>query len=337
MLTKKDLLRLDHTPDLTEAGILSTCQWLAFSSWRLGDNPYNYLRRKIGQVVVELALRPLLAERNVPFQNLELEPFSDTYQHALSLGGHRLHLNSYLLSNHAQIHAVQKDSAELLQASALTPLDQFVRAGKTNRDIYLFAFLLALTANSQVYPPTYEAMKKTHYYLALLPQNWAQPESWAPLNPIALKSEVNHPITVELGGLNAARRFNRTQVQLQPRTRTIVKDEFYSLVYIHILDHPKARLGLHSPRFQHRSQVHIIQPEDWGNVMVYGLEIWLTGWLSLDEYRRRSVVLPAGQKTFQYSRTYYKNLYVPITELHPIEKLFEETRTWQVAKIQASK
>jgi hypothetical protein len=194
-----------------------------------------------------------------------------------------------------------------------------------------------MEAKSQFDQHKEEATENLHFYLAVLPKNWSQPESWVQLNPIALKSEADHPITVELGGLNADRRFNRSQVQLHPLTRTIVTDEFFSLSYIHILDHPKARLGLHSPRFQHGSQVQIIQPGDWGNVWVHGLEIWLTGWLSLDEYRQRSVVLPAGQKTFQYSRTHYKNLCVPMTELHPLEKLFEETRTWQAAKRQACK
>jgi hypothetical protein len=330
MLTKTDLIRLDYTPDLTEAGILSTCQWLVSSSRNLGQKPHNHLRRKIGRVIVELALRRLLAERQVPFRTLELEPFSDPHQHDLSLAGHRLHLNSYLLSNHAQIRAVQQDSSELLRASALTSLEQFVSEGQTSRDIYLFAFLLALAAVDQ---HKLEAPEKPHFYLAVLPKNWAQPESWVPLNPIALKSEADHPVTVELGGLNSDRSFKRTQVRLQPRKRTIVTDEFYSLAYIHNLDHPKARLGLHSPRFQHRSQVHIIQPAEWGNVWIYGLEIWLTGWLSMDEYRRRSVVLPAGKITFQYSRTRYKNLCVPMTELQPLEKLFDDTCIWQAAKI----
>jgi len=335
MLTKTDLLRLDHTPDLTEAGILSTCQWLARSSRYLGKNPYSYLRRKIGRVTVELALRRLLTEHQVPFRTLKLEPFSDPPQHQMSLGGHRLHLNSYLLNNRAQIRSVRQDPAVLLQAFAITPLDQFVSEAQTSKDIYLFAFLLALAARSQADQRKLEATEKPHFYLAALPKNWSQPRSWTPLNPIALKSEADHPVTVELGGLNESRNFFRSQVQLQPRARTIVPEEFYSLAYIHILDHPNARLGIHSPRFQHHSQMHIIQPAEWGNVWVYGLEIWLTGWLSLDEYRRRAVVMPAGQSSFQYSRTRHKNLCVPMTELQPLEKLFEKTRTWQAEKIKS--
>jgi hypothetical protein len=224
-----------------------------------------------------------------------------------------------------------------LQASAITPLDQFVREAETSQDIHLFAFLLALAARSQLDQKKLEATKKPHYYLVALPKNWSQPAIWAPMNPIALKSEADHPLTVELGGLNADRNFFHSKVQLQPRTRTIVKDEFHSLAFIHIQDHPDARLGVHSPRFQQHSQMHIINPADWGNIWIYGMEIWLTGWLSLDEYQQRSVVLPAGQSSFQYSRTRHKNLCVPMDELLPLEKLFEQTRTWQADKIKARK
>ena len=337
MLTKTDLLRMEYTPDLTEAGILSICQMLACSSRYFGKKPYSYLRRKIGRVIVELALRRMLAERQVPFRTLELEPFSDPPQHQLSLGGHRLHLNSYLLGNKAQIRSVRNDPAALLQASAITPLDQFVSEAQTSKDIYMFAFLLGLSARSQADQQKLKATEQPHFYLAVLPKSWSQPAAWIPLDPIALKSEADHPVTVELGGLNADRNFIHTQLQLQPRTRTIVADEFYSLAYIHLLEHPQARLGVHSPRFQQHAQMYIIQPEDWGNVWIYGLEIWLAGWLSLEEYRRRAVILPAGQSSYQFARTRHKNLSVPMTELQPLENLFEQIRTWQAEKIKAQK
>jgi hypothetical protein len=330
-----DLLRLNYTPDLTEAGILHTCHWLAGSTRNLGENPYSFLRRKISQVAVELALRRLLAERQVPFQTMEMEPFTDPRQHDLSLGGHRLHLNSYLLSQRDQIRTLRAEPAELLQASALVPLDQFVKEGQTSGDIYLFAFLLALTATSQADRHKLEATENPHYYLATLPKNWSQPQPWIPLDPLTLKSEMDCPVTVELGGLSADRNFISAQMQLLPRTRTTVTEEFYSLAYIHLLDHPQARIGIHNPRYELRSQTHIIHPNEWGNVWVYGMEIWLAGWLTLDEYRRKSFVLPAGKHTYQYSRTRFKNLCVPMTELRPSEELFEQVRIWKAEKMKA--
>jgi hypothetical protein len=323
MLSASDLIRLPYTPDLTEAGLLVTCQWLVGSSRSLGDNPYNFLRRKIGQVAVELAFRRLLAERQIPFRIMEMEPFTDPRQHDLSLGGHRLHLNSTLLSRRQQIRALRAEPAELLQASALVPLEQFVQEGQTSADIFLFAFLLALAATSQADQHRLEATGKPHYYLALLPRNWSRPDAWVPLGPVILKSEAVQSVTVELGGQDADRNFMSTQVQLLPLTRTLVSQDFYSLATIHILDRPTARLGVHSPRVP---QTHILQPSDWGNVWLYGMEFWLTGWLNHEEYRQKSTILPVGQPTYPYSRTRVKNLCVPMTGLRPLEELFEQVK-----------
>lgn len=332
MLTQTDLLRLEHTPDLTEAGILYACQWLARSSRNLGSNPYGFLRRKIGHVTVELAFRRWLAGRQIPFKPLNKEPFLDN-RHDLSLGEHRLNLNSYLLSKPDQVRSLLQDPAGLLRASALVPHDQFVSAAQSGKDIHLFAFLLARTASLPSDHHKQEASQDPHCYLAVLPGNWSRPASWVPLQPLVLKSDSEVPFTVELGGLDSNRNFISTIIHLQPRTRTNVTGKFHSLAYLRMLDHPGARLGIHTPILQ--APVHVIQPVDWSNLWVDGMEIWMTGWITHDEYRRKSVLLPAGANTLQFSRTRYRNLSLPMTDLHPLEELFEMVHTWLKAKTEA--
>jgi len=324
MLSSSDLIRQPYTPDLTEAGLLSTCHWLAGSSQRLGDNPFSMLRRKIGQVAVELAFRRLLSDRHVSSLTMNLEPFNEPHHHDLSLGGHRLHLDTTLITRRSQIRNLRRQPSELLQASALVPLDQFVREGQTNNDIYVFAFLMALAATSQAEQLKVESSNQPHYYLSILPGTWSRPEAWVPMGPLAMKSDAAKPVAVELGGQNAERDFLSTRIQLEPSIRTLVPEDFYSLAYIHNLNRPTSRLGLHSSRF---SQATIVQTTDWGNIWLYGLEICFAGWLTHEEYRRRSILLPAGQHTYQYSHTRIKNLCVPLPELRPLDELFDLLQT----------
>jgi hypothetical protein len=324
MLSSSDFVRLPYPPDLTEAGIQNTCRWLAGTSHRLGENPYNLLRRKIGQVAVELAFRRLLAERHVSSQTMELEPFTEPLQHDLSLGGHRLHLTTTLLTRRQQISSLRADPDELLQASSLVPLDHFLKEGQTNTDIYLFAFLLALEATSQDDQLKVESRGQPHYYFANLPVPWSRPDAWIPLRPLAVKSEADHPVTLELGGQNADRRFILERLELLPLTRTLLSEDFYSLAFVHSLERPGSRQGFHSSS---SPETHIIAPTGWGNIWLYGLETWFAGWLTHGEYRRRSFVLPAGQHTFQYAHTRFKNLCVPIKELRPLNELFEHLQT----------
>jgi hypothetical protein len=155
---------------------------------------------------------------------------------------------------------------------------------------------------------------------------------------LALKSECETPITVEIGGMDAEREFVTATMELPPRTRVPVEQTFYSLAYVHAMHRPEARIGLHSPVREvapvpaRDGDPYLIPSHEWGNIWVYGMDILLTGWLMHEEYRRKASVLNAGMHTFQYDRTRMKNLLVPISKLNPLGELFEKVRAWEAGK-----
>jgi hypothetical protein len=165
-----------------------------------------------------------------------------------------------------------------------------------------------------------------------LPEEWTRPRNWQPLEKLALKSECGQAILVEIGGMDRERNFVTASLELPPRKRLPVPNELYSVSYIRAEQLPEARLGIHSPL---RGEAHIIQPHEWGNIWLYGMEIWLTGWLTHEDFRRKASVLPTGSRTFQYSQTRTKNLAVPMAELKPLGALFERIRQWAAARASA--
>jgi hypothetical protein len=278
---------------------------------------------------VELAFRRYLGEQAIPFDVLGSTPFTDPDRYDVALGGHRCDLKSTLITHRSQIRLLRREPGAVLQAPALIPLDQFTGEGHRPDDLYLFAFLLGLTAPAQEDVVKAVAADQPVYLIHPLPEAWARPEAWLPLVKLALKSECDAPIQVEIGGMDMARNFVTAILDLPPRTRVPVPDEFYSLAYIHAGRLPEARLGLHSPRC---GEAYIIPPHEWGNIWVYGMNILLTGWLSHEQFRRKSKVLNAGMPTFQYARTRTKNLLVPVGELNPLGKLLELVRAWEAEK-----
>jgi hypothetical protein len=74
---------------------------------------------------------------------------------------------------------------------------------------------------------------------------------------------------------------------------------------------------------------YLIDPFGWGNIWVYGREIILTGYLPREEFRRRSSLIQPGSRVFQYSKTRTKNLAVPVADLKPLGRLFEQVRAWE--------
>ncbi len=328
MLKNTDLLSLPYTPDLTQGGIAYACRSLAYTYNRMGGSPHDRLRRIVGGVAVELALRRHLGEQAVPFDVLGATPFTDPDHYDVSLGGHRCDLKSFLITRRKQISAIHRDPGLILQAPALVPLDQFSAEGHSGQDLYLFAFLLALTTPSA--GDLAQALQAGQPVCLIhpLPDEWARPAIWAPLD-LALKSEGAHPIPVEIGGQDGERSFVTLQLELPPRRRIPVEQAFYSLAYLHASRRPEGRIGLSSPR---HAAPTLIPPHAWGNIWIYGLSILLAGWITHEEFHRKARVLPAGSPTFQYARTRTKNLALPISELHPLDELFAQVRGWEARR-----
>jgi hypothetical protein len=346
MLTSSDLLHLPYTPDLSEGGIAYACRSLAYTYNRMGGSPLDRMRRIVAGVAVELAFRRYLGEQEIPFDVLGTTPFTDPDRYDVALGGHRCDLKSYHITRRTQISLVRKEPDLLLQAPALVPLDQFSAEGHKPDDIYLFAFLLGLIAASQKDADTAIAAGQPVHLVHPLPEEWARPAVWIPLEKLALKSECESPVTVEIGGMDAERNFITETLTLPPRTRVAAQQPFHSVAYVHAQRRPEARIGIHSsvrevvpvPAYHPESHAgrdgkpYLIPSHEWGNIQIYGMDIWLTGWLTHEEFRRKSRVINSGQPTFQYAHTQVKNLAVQMEELNPCGPLFRRVKTWAAEK-----
>ncbi len=320
MLSTNQFIKLAYTPDLTEAGIQYAVRSLHYTYDRMGGSLYSRLRRIVGGVAVELALRRSLTEQDIPFDIKGATPFTEPDRYDLSLGGHRVDLKTFIISKRNQISTIRRDLKQLLQAPALIPEDQFVSANHNDADLYLFAFLLGLSTNSpEDIQKAFDAGQKT-YLIHPLQSSWARPSGWLPLGRISLKSECTIPITVELGGQNADREFITHQIELEPLKRETLTLPLHNLAYLHANEIPDARIGIHSAA---KSETYLIQPHEWGNIWIYGMDIWLTGYMARDEFRRKANVIHAGSRVFQYSKTQTKNLSVSVGELRPLNELFD--------------
>jgi hypothetical protein len=321
-------LRLPFPRDLIEGGIAYAVRSLPHTFDRMGGSPYDRLRRIVAGVAVELAFRHHLSQNDIPFDVQGATPFTDPDRYDVSLGGHRCDIKSFLLIHRDQIQRVHRDPGLLLDAPALVPLDQYAADGHAD-DIYLFAFLTALTASAQRdVQKAIEADQPT-YLLHALPREWSNPQVWSPLGVLALKSECDAPITIELSGQTADREFATETIVLPPRTRLEAATRFHALAALHAPTPLDGRVAVYSPA---RRETHVIHPHEWGNIWVYGMNIYLAGWIAREEFRRRAVLIREGSRVFQYDTTRTKNLAVPVRDLHPLDALLEKVKEWERRK-----
>ncbi len=327
MLTVSDFLRLPYTPDLSEGGIAYAVRSLPYTYDRMGGSPFDRLRRIVAGVAVELALRRYLSQQHIPYDVEGATPFTEPDRYDISLGGHRCDIKSFLISHRDQIRALRTHPELLLTAPALVPADQHAADGHRASDLYLFAFLYGLVAGSQASIRKAQAAGQPLYLVHTMPPAWTRPRIWQSLAPLALKSESDQTTLIEIGGQAESREYLTRTVELPPRTRVTIHDPFFALSFLHVSHPPAARIGLHSPAM---GQAYLINPFDWGNIWVYGMNIILTGYLTHDEFGRRSSLLPPGSQVFQYKKTRTKNLAVPMADLKPLPNLFARLKTWTI-------
>ena len=325
MISQSDLLHLPYTRDLTEGGIAYAIRSLPYTYNRMGGSPYDRLRRIVAGVAVELAFRRYLSEHNIPFDVKGATPFTEPDRYDVSLGGRRCDIKSFLITYREQILEMKRNPNVVLKAPALVPSDQNAGDGRSDNDIYLFAFLSGLIAASQDDLKKAIGASQPYYLIHAMPDSWTRPFTWTSLGALALKSDSGETQIVEIGGQDEGRETRSRLVEIPPRTQVRIEDGFFSLSYVHIKSAPSARIGIHSPI---RKETYIIGEMDWGNIWVYGMDILLAGYLTREEFNRRASFIHAGARVFQYDRTRAKNLAVPVSDLKPLSDLFERVKEW---------
>lgn len=325
MITAGDILRIPYTSDLTEGGIAYACRSLPHTYDRMGGSPFDRLRRIVAGVAVELAFRRYLTQQNIPFDIKGATPFTDPDRYDVSLGGHRCDIKSFLISYRDQIASLRADLEPALKAPALVPLDQYSADGHSPNDLYLFAFLTGLIAASPDDMQKASDAGQPTYLIHTMPKTWTRPHHWNPLGALALKSESDETLRLEIGGQDKGREFMTRSLELPPRTRVEVNADFYSLAYAHVKSRPRGRLGIHSSS---RKETYLIEPAAWSNIWVYGMDVYLAGWISREEFRQRASLIREGSRVFQYNLTRVKNLAVPVSDLKPLPELFGRVRDW---------
>lgn len=320
MLSPTDLLHLPYTADLTEGGIEFALRSLAYTYEREGRSPYGRLRRLVANIAVEVAFRRYLSQNHVPFGVKASTPFTDREHFDVVLDGHRCDLKSYLISRREQITEIRKDPTVLMDAPALVPSDSHAGDGHSYDDLYLFAFMTGLVAASWDDLQKVISKNQPHYLVHILPPTWSKPMNWTPLGGLILKSESAEELIVEINGQDEVREMKRKGLSLPPGVKVRLDESFYSITSLHVKRLPDARIGIRSERM---GETHIVAPQDWGNIWVYGMDVLLAGYTTYEEMGTRSMLLLPNARTFQYERTHVKNLAMPLSRLKPMSKLFD--------------
>ena len=325
MVTSSDFITLSYSSDLTQAGI----------AYGLRSRPYLYLqgdedtpqclRQVVASKGVELAFKRYLVAREIPHKVWGTPRFANPEDCALELGGRQCVLTTAFLPEKNLIRKVHQTPAALLPAQVAIPSDQVPGLPQIRNNIYVFAFLTALIADTRQRVEQALNAGQDICLVHNLPAEKFHPKQWGSFGEVSLKCDTSEPMAVTLGGQNSKREFQIARLILPPRKRIVASAEFYSLSYLMVEKWPGGVVGLHSPLWE---QPYLISSAQWANIWVYGMKIIFVGYLPGETFARKSQRLPRGRRLFSGGQTQVENLALPVRDLRPMQELFDRTREW---------
>jgi len=325
MVTCSDFITISYSSDLTQAGIAYGLHSLPYSYPQAYEDTLQRLRRLVASKGVELAFKRYLIAQEIPHKVWGTINFTKPEDCNLELGGLKCVLTTAFISNKGLIRKVHQSSDTLSPVQVAIPSEQVPGLSLARKNIYVFAFLTALTANTRQRVDQALKAGQDTCLVHSLPFDKFHPKQWSSFGEVSLKCDTSEHISVTLGGQNSNQEFQTEHLVISPRKRIITSTEFYSLCYLMVKKWPDGVVGIHSPLW---GKPYLISPSQWANIWVYGMKIIFVGYLPGESFIRKAQRLPGGQYIFSGRKIRVENLVLQVRDLRPLQELFCRTREW---------
>jgi hypothetical protein len=325
MISADDLTILPYTPDLTQAGMAYACNTLPVVARQSSTDIFPHLRRLVIEQAAELAFRRHLSQRNVP-HHLATGGFSVGCDKAYAvIGGRNCDVYSIGIFRKGKIHLLHHKSATLLSALALVPSAELDSAQRCESDLLIFCFVTALVTPNLSEMKRAAAAELPINLIYPLPAIWSRRSSLEDLGQLVFKSESNQPLKVTIVGQTQNHSLLTEEKTLPSLCRVTAENLFSSLTYLKLTVIPSGRLGIRSPKL---GKPMIIKPYEWGNIWVYGMQIFLSGWITRGEFHRLARPYQPNHTGWEHDTVSNKYMAMPVSKLRSLEELFSKAINW---------
>ena len=310
-LTGDDLILLEYAAELPLAGCLYACRGLFHAADYARESSPLAMRQAAGGAVIELAFQRFLSEHGIPFDQEAVTPFTTPEHASLVLGG-RLCQVVPIINDHPV--GVNQASRQVYLEESRLP--QFKEQGlpdvHEDEELLVYAALSWLPRAKKARETAETTPQNGQEMLVhALPASWAQPQPWASLGEMRVKSGCAGPLKLRLDGQNDQRQYQTETLSLLAGEQQIILPGFYALGTLRTEHHPTGRTEI---RRKGAKQAYVVYPHQWAALWHPGNQITLLGYLTWGEARRMTPNLPGT--------------HVPLTQLHALPEMFERVKQW---------
>lgn len=319
------LIRMPYTPDLTETAVREVARALAQPARFPLLDSFDEMRQRAADNIVTLAFRRYLFEQEVPFDSVESVSFTEPDQVDISFGGRRCIPFAQLVCDRGLIEQVHRQPEKLLEGDVYIP-EGTPAAATRDVDIYLFVYLTALVARSRDESEQARLAGNPLYLVYQMPESWSIPKQRAAFGSLVFKTDTTEPAWLELHGLDELNGYQRMELSLPGHERVAASTPFYSLGAVRSAGMLSGPVGIHS---QALDDTVLISPFQWGNIWVYGMRLYIAGYITQADFNRHSQRVNAALANLPNPCLRGEAVMrLPASALKPVDDLFVRVRNW---------
>jgi hypothetical protein len=275
------------------------------------------MRDLVATTAADLAFRRYLSGEHILHTIQGSFPYANPGSYPVLLRGRRCMMKSSLIFGRKTIHSLRSQPSRILASQAQLTVDDLETDPHLDDDLLVFALVLALITRRPSELENALAAGQPICLIHTLPENWANPLPNLPLRDITFKTDCDQELMLDMGGRDPEGNFLEETLSLKPRTRTRLEQPFQSLAYLRSSQPVLSQGGLSNPACK---ITHIFRPGQWGNIWIYGLEIFLIGYTTQAEFRRQGALQINENQDPVVATGKMKSL--PYGRLHPLAGLF---------------
>ncbi len=280
-------VRLSYRSEWTAAAVEAVLEALPWVADQRTTLTTPRLRQLVKDQVGLLALMHWLAEAGLPYR-LGASPLARIGREPVWVGGRRLFFFSTLIARREVLRPLRRQPGPLLAQAgwATIPAERLRAPGDQPEDALVFGYVLALVTDTLA--EARRAHARGHPVRLVFPWK-AEKGRWAAPQALALKYEGPGALRLTLHG-HTETAYAAASFDLPEGERRITPQRWRTVYALSIEQIPTGRVGIAPPG----GRPVVVTPSQWGNLWLYGLEVWLLGYLSRRTFMQQARYLPAG-------------------------------------------
>jgi hypothetical protein len=318
MVTDADLIQLPFTPDLTMAGIYTACRGIVKQYPGAGVPLLKVFQRMVVHNAMELAFRRYLGSIKVSYNSVARKTFAGPDVVDMVLNGWRVDLIPFFLENSEQVQKIQTAPSCLLEAEVILPSDDVVGELPGEKRIYVFVYVTGRLTHDWNDIRKAQSAGQPVFLMHFLPLNWFHSHGSHSLGRLNIRSEGDRDLQLQLiGEANDGQVIIET-LSLTKGMQVMTECVYRTLTLLHLEHEANGRIELSSSR---RGMGYQVSPAEWVNGWVYGMSIYLCGYISHGDFARRSRRWAPGKQGIRPSKISGKKRSLQVNELCPLAEL----------------